>query len=210
MAKTRDIEVWTDRRGFKGYAVGQVLPHPNKSRKSCVVVTECGWRRGIDESDDGDEYTFTRHWAKCRWATRTETAKAKAEWAAKEEAGKRDAQVEAEHRAKLSDAGKRLTGIWDTIFKNGSRPKARHPQGKIVYLSQQDLRQEIYGGGRWLVVDVTGGTIWAIQNNGRDGDMWAANNIQTGGAGAIGACMPYDSFIASEVAEAHNLLFEGD
>jgi hypothetical protein len=30
------------------------------------------------------------------------------------------------------------------------------------------------------------GAVWYVQNNGADGDDWSANNVRTGGAGAIG------------------------
>lgn len=51
--------------------------------------------------------------------------------------------------------------------------------GEILYDSFN-----IYGGGERFVA--TDEYVWHIENNGHDGDNWALNNIQTGGAGAIG------------------------
>lgn len=61
----------------------------------------------------------------------------------------------------------------------------------------------IYGGGRKILID--GKIIWAVNNNGADGDNWSYNNIKIGGAGAIGysmeiddKCKEYISIICSE------------
>lgn len=43
-----------------------------------------------------------------------------------------------------------------------------------------------YGGGSWLVVEPDKRHVWYVQNNGADGDDWGSNNVQTGGAGALG------------------------
>jgi len=53
--------------------------------------------------------------------------------------------------------------------------------------------QNIYGGGEWFVVEKDpSGTeyVWHVLNNGRDGDDWSKNNVDTGGAGAIGYRYP--------------------
>lgn len=49
----------------------------------------------------------------------------------------------------------------------------------------------IYGSGDKIVH--SGDLVWLIQNNGMDGDDWTINNILTGGAGAYGYMIPYDS-----------------
>lgn len=50
-------------------------------------------------------------------------------------------------------------------------------------------RENIYGGGQWWVIQEK--YIWKIENNGSDGDNWSMNNIDAGGAGAIGIRVPY-------------------
>ncbi len=57
--------------------------------------------------------------------------------------------------------------------------------------------QDLYGGGGWFVVGPEG--IWRVENNGRDGDNWSANNVRTGGAGAIGYRVPFDQALADEL-----------
>jgi hypothetical protein len=56
------------------------------------------------------------------------------------------------------------------------------PQGEVI---QHPLNpRNIYGGGEWFVIEEN--RILHVLNNGMDGDDWSANNIRTGGAGAIG------------------------
>lgn len=55
----------------------------------------------------------------------------------------------------------------------------------------------IYGSGdRFVISDKW---IWYLQNNGMDGDCWAHNNVETGGAGAIGWRVPYDAQLADQI-----------
>lgn len=51
--------------------------------------------------------------------------------------------------------------------------------------------ENIYGGGRWFILQPKK-WIWLIQNNGSDGSNWSWNNVETGGAGAIGKRIPWD------------------
>lgn len=56
------------------------------------------------------------------------------------------------------------------------------PEGEV--LEDFEFMPNIYGGGVWYVIQPD--AIWIVRNNGGDGDDWSRNNIQTGGAGAIG------------------------
>jgi hypothetical protein len=58
-----------------------------------------------------------------------------------------------------------------------------HPPGELIYIDDTGL---LYGGGSWIVVEPDGEHLWYVKNNGSDGDMWANNNVATGGAGALG------------------------
>ena len=58
----------------------------------------------------------------------------------------------------------------------------------------------IYGGGILYIIQT--GKLIKIQNNGRDGDDWSINNIQTGGAGAIGTYISYDETTAQKIKES--------
>jgi len=60
--------------------------------------------------------------------------------------------------------------------------------------------QNIYGGGKWFVLAED--KIWAVANNGGDGDCWANNNIRTGGAGAMGYCVPRTDELVAEIHHA--------
>ena len=46
--------------------------------------------------------------------------------------------------------------------------------------------------------------IWAVQNNGRDGDNWALNNVVTDGHGAIGARIAADPEWADYIRSTAN------
>lgn len=83
--------------------------------------------------------------------------------------------------------------IAEYIKSAGERPDGwNEPSGERLIDSQT-----IYGGGEWFVVGED--AIWYVQNNGADGDYWGANNVRTGGAGAIGWRIPFDQQIADEL-----------
>jgi len=89
----------------------------------------------------------------------------------------------------------RAREIFLNIQKNGERPEGSQYANGRRYFDSFD----IYGGGVCLVVDTT--YIWALQNNGMDGDCWSRNNVLTGGAGAIGYRLPRDQALADEISE---------
>lgn len=62
----------------------------------------------------------------------------------------------------------------------------------------------IYGGGSWFVIESD--YIWYVRNNGGDGAMWDANNVQTGGAGAIGWRVPANERLAAELRRLEAVL----
>jgi len=57
--------------------------------------------------------------------------------------------------------------------------------------------QNIYGGGEWFVIQKN--KIWYVKNNGMDGDDWSRNNVETGGAGAIGCYVKFDEKLAAKI-----------
>ena len=94
--------------------------------------------------------------------------------------------AEHDRRAEMKRWHDRLAQI---IQQQGARPEGDNsPEGERV-LDTQD----IYGGGDWFVIGAE--NIWYVRNNGMDGDCWANNNVRTGGAGAIGYCIPADTDI---------------
>lgn len=54
-----------------------------------------------------------------------------------------------------------------------------------------------WGGGEWWVIQES--WIWYVRNNGFDGDDWGRNNIETGGAGAIGVRVPFSGELAAQI-----------
>lgn len=173
--------------GCRGWAVGQVVHITSERLRArgypeyvCVVTSKKRW---VDEDgmsfgvgdDSGHLY-----WAKCREATVEEAAPLKI--------------AEAATTAKKQRQAK-LTEIKDMIRHTGEQPDGENtPDGERYHDTQN-----IYGGGDWFVVGHD--WIWYVRNNGGDGDNWAANNVKTGGAGAIGWRIPFDRAIADEITK---------
>lgn len=131
----------------------------------------------------GDEqgYVFT---AICRAATPEEAAPAIEKLRAYEAAR--------HHHA-------RLVALFKRVFREGASPAEMVDVcGTARFLSEDDQRSVIYGGGRWFVIE--NDRLWAVQNNGHDGDDWSRNNVRTGGAGAIGRALPLADLDADEAA----------
>jgi len=59
--------------------------------------------------------------------------------------------------------------------------------------------ENAWGGGEWWVIQKE--WIWYVRNNGFDGDDWGRNNVQTGGAGAIGVRVPFSEELAAQIRE---------
>lgn len=109
------------------------------------------------------------------------------------------ARFEAEEllRKSRSAAIDRLEEIAKEIQKKGQMPSGKHRlSGKAMYLPGTK-RHVLYGGGSWFVIN--GSKIWYVRNNGADGDDWSHNNVETGGAGAMGWAIPYDEALAIEI-----------
>jgi hypothetical protein len=85
------------------------------------------------------------------------------------------------------------------VKSNGERPDGEYrPEGERLFDTG-----DAYGGGEWWVVGDGSPEqpwIWHVQNNGGDGDFWGANNVSTGGAGAIGSRVPWTPELAQELA----------
>jgi hypothetical protein len=115
----------------------------------------------------GDESGYT-YGAECREASAEESAPLRAEIEARRTARNRQAEIELTFR---------------TIAETGEYPKEESiPEGEEVAVPNSGER--LYGQGSWFVVGPE--WIWAVKNNGMDGDDWGRNNVRTGGAGAIG------------------------
>lgn len=106
-------------------------------------------------------------------------------------------------RRELAARAARIRQIADHIQTAGERPV---PAADGLIRVDGDLLlggPDVYGGGAWFVVD-PGSGIWYIRNNGMDGDDWSANNIGTGGAGAIGWRVGFDQQLADELRQLHH------
>ena len=80
--------------------------------------------------------------------------------------------------------------IIDLFEEQGDRPVVRMQDLDGEVYEPKEYEWNIYGGGyRFIIGDEA---VWFIRNNGADGDDWSRNNVETGGAGAIGWVVPYD------------------
>lgn len=102
-------------------------------------------------------------------------------------------------RENRKNAAKQIESTFDDVFKRGESPEGSSiPEGEEVYIGKKESR--LYGGGQWFVIGPQ--YIWAVRNNGADGDDWSSNNVRTGGAGAIGKRIPFDQSVADQIKKS--------
>lgn len=88
-----------------------------------------------------------------------------------------------------SNKARAIKELREYAEKHGQYIKGIHRlQGERIYVSDKNL--VIHGGGEWVQIEPDGRHFWYVRNNGADGDNWASNNVETGGAGAIGRQVP--------------------
>jgi len=103
-----------------------------------------------------------------------------------------------------SEAKRRVDVIEKMIVDRNDHPKnVGRLNGDVVL--ERDARLRPYGGGSWFVIQ-RGKAIWFVRNNGSDGGNWSFNNVQTGGAGAIGYRFPYDAKLADEMRQLDKII----
>jgi len=165
--------------GGRPFSVGQVLRNPGHARNSAepefVTVLSASQRYFREDGlsfgvGDDQGYIYS---ATVRPATEAETA----------------LLIEREQAAEQRRATLRAVDELRTTFiRDGERPNPAEPAGEVLLNTFT-----IYGGGERWHIDREGGSIWYVRNNGADGDNWTANNVRTGGAGAIGWRMPWSA-----------------
>lgn len=153
--------------GYHGWKEGEVVHSRKEGMPSYLYVGKAGSRYYREEGMSfgvGDESGYT-YWAVCREATDEESAPLR----------KREERLE-----RIQAIQSRCREISRYIQEHGVRPEGSNEvRGTRLFDTQN-----IHGSGDWFVVD--GVRVWYCQNNGMDGDDWSRNNVQTGGAGAIG------------------------
>lgn len=171
--------------GGREYIIGSVIRNPKGSDPKYVTVVESnkeyvredGMSFGVGD-DSG--YIFS---ALVRPAT-------------EEESSHIISVEDKAHNKKI--ALETLKNISDKIRKDGDMPSGNNkPYGKTIELP--DNPRNIYGGGSWFVIGDN--HIWYVENNGMDGDDWSRNNVETGGAGAIGWRIPHDTSIEKDITK---------
>jgi hypothetical protein len=169
---------------------GVELGKPCRLRGNIVVFEKVGQRMTIDddhpsiygehllgyEGDEGRVYYF-------RAATDKEKEIVRAE-----------EERKAAKNARWKDLNGRVWAAKKKFWDTGERPKNMRVtlEGDILLDTQN-----IYGGGDWFVISAD--RIWYVKNNGADEDNWAENNINTGGAGAIGMFLPREEPLEAEI-----------
>jgi len=172
--------------GCVGWDIGQVVRASTREVERgypaylCVLQTRSQYVRddglsfGVGE-DSGHLYT-----AVCREATATET----------------EPLIAKQRRAEtIKTAKSSLEQLKRQIREGGECPRAEDGGSLVVDGERLFDTQTIYGGGDWFVL--TPEHVWYVQNNGADGDNWGANNVRTGGAGAIGWRVPRDEALVA-------------
>jgi len=176
--------------GCSGWSQGDVISRPSGARYAdypeylyVVHASRTYYREEGMSFGVGDESGYT-YYAECREATADESA-----------------ELRDRHETDMRRAAARteLTAIRNDIQDRGDRPDDADPQGDRLIDTQN-----IHGGGDWYVIGDD--RIWYVRNNGMDGDSWANNNVRTGGAGAIGWCVPADTDLAARIRAIAEIL----
>ena len=174
----KGIEEWP-----KDYVIHQddLRLHSEKDKETypeflCVVsiqseyYSQDGWSFGV-----GDEQGYVYHFF-FREATEIEALPLK-----------KEREERTEKRAKRQEREKIIKQIEN---------EGEYPAESSILLDGGEYLSDLmngYGGGDCFYVNEN--YIWHVRNNGMDGDAWGHNNIRTGGAGAIGKRIPFDTEI---------------
>lgn len=113
---------------------------------------------------------------------------------------------EEERKRKIEQQAKEeRDGLANEIRDDGEYPDGNHNIGgdRLAVKGRENIPR---GGGSWFKIDESDGWIWYVRNNGADGDNWARNNVQTGGAGAIGWRVPYNEDLAEKIRDIDGVL----
>lgn len=177
--------------GYQEYHEGQIVKATqdqiNRGYPEFLYVVSSSKKYYRDDGMSfgvGDESGYV-YSAKCREATEDESKKLR---------------EELEKSKKIRKAKLRVEEIKSTIRKTGEKPDGNN---KVEGLKLFDT-QNIYGSGDWFVI--TKDYIWYVENHGMDGDNWSANNVLTGGAGAIGWRIKIDEKLVSELKELEKII----
>jgi hypothetical protein len=172
--------------GMSYYRLSSVVP-----RETWRMIAEHFERFGFDD-EDGELYG----WLTSQPETVEKILGVKEELTLayrRREAKKRKEKKEKKARelqAKIDDVKK--------AFSEAEYPKTENKMRVEGEKIQNPLNPENpWGGGEWWVIQPE--WIWHVQNNGFDGDDWTRNNIETGGAGAIGVRVPFSEELAARI-----------
>jgi hypothetical protein len=170
--------------GGRPYIIGQTILL-KKDPEQWGVVTKVGsqyYREDGLSFGVGDDQGHV-YWAECRPAAADEIAAVVA---------KRQAAAD-----EKDEEASRVVRVRELIMQihAGECPEGSNvPEGDVIKISRG---QDMYGGGEWFVIGSE--WIWHVRNNGSDGADWSANNVRTGGAGAIGWRIPFDVGVAAKL-----------
>lgn len=120
------------------------------------------------------------------------------------------AKKEAEKEKKLKEEKLKTKKEIDEYFENAEHPENIEENMENLKngekIENPNYPENIYGGGEWWVI--TKKFIWRIKNNGFDGANWGLNNIHTGGAGAIGHRVKYNSELEKLIRKYVDLFYK--
>jgi hypothetical protein len=159
--------------GGEAYTEGDIFLDPEDMR---YLVVRAAWQEYYREDGlsfgVGDDAGYL-YFAVCRVATVTEYMPV---WETE--------QVEFAKQSRRKDAKRAIERLFvheDGVYEFQPDGQSWRLDGRWVKIGKGF---DIYGSGEEICV--TKKHIWRCHNNGMDGDNWSRNNVQTGGAGAIG------------------------
>ena len=111
---------------------------------------------------------------------------------------RREAEKRREEKKKKANELQAKIDEVKKAFENAEYPNPGNKmrvEGEVI--QHPTHPENVYGGGEWWVIQPE--WIWHVRNNGFDGDDWGRNNVQTGGAGAIGVRVPFSEELAAQI-----------
>jgi len=149
------------------------------------------------EDDAGDEAEYDAEYGNIGWCCSKCNAKKIEEiLEVKSELRIEYRQKEAEEKRKIRKENEKVLQELLSKFKRAEYVNPL-PLNELELISEGEriddfgFKEDIFGNGRWFVIQKDKKYIWKITDNGMDGDNWSRNNIPTGGAGAIGVRISY-------------------
>ncbi|MGE5438148.1 MAG: hypothetical protein ACM3O3_13120 [Syntrophothermus sp.] len=189
------------------YEIGTLVRH-NSGRIGKIIKTSKYYQEDAMSFGYMVDECWVKH-AECDCSLVTDSEREQFEQKEKEAQERKDKEKELSN--KKSNLKKETMKLFKYVFENGVFEVADEENFEKHLSPRKYLEAhgenfydtcDIYGGGEKILLD--NDKIWAIRNNGADGDNWGYNNLP----GMIGKYKEYDEFINEQIELIKKLRIE--